>query len=402
MDWTIPYITSRSLTLTVSSDGKLLATNSISRLPCEIEPGIIPLLQAFAAGSTPRAAWERLVDSWDVDEQAFAESVAELIAQNLLTEDAPAARGAALARWGFAVPHTHHYMLKDEPRVNAYRAAIERHAPGRRVLEIGCGVGVLSLFAARAGALRVDAVEESEIATAADELFAASPWRDRVFLHRANSQDVSLDEPAEVLIHELFGTDPFAENVLPSLADARARLLTPDARLLPGQLEVVCLGIDGDASDLASPRRFRREATQYAALYGLDLGPWIERLANTDLQFQTLVTPDRPVRVLSDECLVASIDFAHDDLAAAHPLASPVLHVREPGTLEGLLVFFRARFDGHTEISTAPDAPKTAWGQELRMLSAPRPVVAGDRVPLAAYIDNVFGRQGLNLELGER
>jgi SAM-dependent methyltransferase len=399
MNWTTPYVTSRSLTLTVSADGKLLATNSISRLPCEIEPGVIPLLQAFAAGGTPRAAWERLVEGWEVDEGAFAEAVAELIAQNLLTEDAPAARGAALARWGFAVPHTHHYMLKDGLRVDAYRAAIERHAPGRRVLEIGCGVGVLSLFAARAGALRVDAVEESEIAAAATELFAASPWRDRIFLHRANSQDVALAEPAEVLVHELFATDPFAENVLPSLADARARLLSPDARLLPAHLEVLCLGIDGEGSDLASPRRFRREAAQYAARYGLDLDPWIERLAHTDLQFQTLVTAEKPVRMLSDECLVASIDFARDDLAAAQPLPSPVLHIREPGTLEGLLVFFRARFGDGIEISTAPDAPKTAWGQELRMLSAPRQVVAGDRVRLSARIDNVFGRQGLNLQL---
>ncbi len=62
----------------------------------------------------------------------------------------------------------HEEMLKDEVRTNAYMHAIERNVhlfKDKIVLDVGCGTGILSMFAARAGAKKVYAIECSAIAT---------------------------------------------------------------------------------------------------------------------------------------------------------------------------------------------------------------------------------------------
>lgn len=57
-------------------------------------------------------------------------------------------------------------MLKDDVRTLAYRNAIyqNRHLfAGKVVLDVGCGTGILSMFAARAGAKMVIGVDMSNV-----------------------------------------------------------------------------------------------------------------------------------------------------------------------------------------------------------------------------------------------
>jgi len=63
--------------------------------------------------------------------------------------------------------YIHEEMLKDKVRTEAYRAAIERNPndfKDKIVMDIGCGTGILSIFAARAGAAHVYAIENAHIA----------------------------------------------------------------------------------------------------------------------------------------------------------------------------------------------------------------------------------------------
>lgn len=58
-------------------------------------------------------------------------------------------------------------MLGDEPRMTAYKNAINRVVKGKTVVDVGAGTAALSILAARAGATKVFAIEASAIAATA-------------------------------------------------------------------------------------------------------------------------------------------------------------------------------------------------------------------------------------------
>jgi predicted RNA methylase len=75
----------------------------------------------------------------------------------------------------YAEFEVHRTMICDRVRTGAFRRAIDSVVrPGDIVLDVGAGSGILSVFAARAGAARVYAVERTSAAVLAQELAAAN------------------------------------------------------------------------------------------------------------------------------------------------------------------------------------------------------------------------------------
>jgi protein arginine N-methyltransferase 1 len=405
MNWDASYVISRSLRLEVSptGTGKLLAMTSLSRRPQEVDLDALPVLLAFSSGAVPREVFGRLLADWEIEEAGFETVVDTMVEQELLT---PAGVGGAaepsLSASGFGSVLTHLGMLKDSLRVLSYRSAIERQARGKVVVEIGCGTGILSLFAARAGARRVIAIEESKIAEVAARMFAVNDGPGMIDLRIANSRNVELDEPADLIIHEILGVDPFEENLLPVLEDARRRLLRPGGRFLPHRLEVCCLGVELK-EPLPEEGRRLAEARELAGLYGLDFAPFLEALADIKppgssrkwLGDKTLFEP----RILSEESRLFDLDLAADALDLAGSSLSLPLRIQQEGSLGGVVLFFRAHLDEQILITTSPLAPLTHWGWDLRAFSRRVSVSPGDQVPLVVEIGERAGIQGLSVRL---
>ena len=406
LDWDARYIVSRSLAAKILPTGKLGLLGPALRKPQELESDALPVLLGFASGATPREVLGRLQEEWDLEEDGFQEVVQALVEQRVLEPVEPA-DGTRKARQalGFGLARNHLGLLKDALRVMSYRTAIERHARDRTVVEIGCGTGILSVFAARAGARRVIAIEETEIADLAARMFAANGCSGTIDLRNANSRFVELDEPADLIIHEILGVDPFEENILPVLEDARRRLLRPEGRFLPSRLEVCCLGVE-----LTEPppdeERTLAEARELSGLYGLDVEPLVQSVAESFREStsrrswnggQARFEP----KILSEEHCLLDLDFRSDPLDLSGWTAAVPLRITRAGTLSGVVLFFRAHLDEQIELTTSPYAPPTHWGWDVRAFSKYIPVAAGDEVALTVEIQDRAGTQGLMVRLAE-
>jgi type I protein arginine methyltransferase len=115
-----------------------------------------------------------------------------------------------------ANPFGHHYsnlihqqnMLQDSIRTAAYHDAILSNAAefhNKVVLDVGTGSGILALFAVKAGARKVYAVEASGAAHKARALVEAAGLSDRIVVIQSKVEDIVLppgDELVDILISE--------------------------------------------------------------------------------------------------------------------------------------------------------------------------------------------------------
>ena len=91
--------------------------------------------------------------------------------------------------------YIHEEMLKDQVRTNAYRHAIEGNKEDFKdkiVLDIGAGTGILSIFAARAGAKHVYAVENAEIAFFAREIIKQNGLESKITVLKGKMEELVL------------------------------------------------------------------------------------------------------------------------------------------------------------------------------------------------------------------
>ncbi|KAF6255386.1 hypothetical protein COO60DRAFT_216233 [Scenedesmus sp. NREL 46B-D3] len=216
-------------------------------------------------------------------------SLPQQLAQLKLQQQQQQQCGAA----GQVLPY-HPSMLNDHARTRAYdqgiAAAVQElmqqqtgSCSAAVVLDVGCGTGLLSMMAATAAAaaagggdasklLHIAAAErEPGLAAVAQQLLAAHGMQQQVAVHQKLSSQLSLaaDGPAStgadacsagsratsssssssgaadlparaaLVVHEIFGTDPLSEQLLPALRQVQQQLAVPGARFVPRCVRVV-------------------------------------------------------------------------------------------------------------------------------------------------------------------
>ena len=101
-------------------------------------------------------------------------------------------------------------MLKDTVRTLSYRDAIYQNKhlfKDKTVLDVGCGTGILSLFAAKAGAKRVFGVDNSSIALLARQVVIDNNLDNIITIIRGKVEEVELPvKSVDIIVSEWMGT----------------------------------------------------------------------------------------------------------------------------------------------------------------------------------------------------
>jgi SAM-dependent methyltransferase len=252
----------------------------------------------------------------------------------------------------------HRGLMRDRVRTDVYRQAIlARVKPGDVVLDFGAGSGILSMFAALAGAKMVYAVERTSIAQVAQALVQKNGLGDRVKFLQEDIESIDLLEPVDVIVSEWMGGYGVDENMLAPLLKARDRFLKPGGVMLPES-------VSAWMAPTWDERRDHELNYWRNSPYELDLSLISSLTAQEYFVGEQNISADtllaEPQQLWDTDCYQCSVATANSDFHASLSFL-----INRPGKLVSLATWFRAEFGAGVCLTNAPDAPKTHWGQSV-------------------------------------
>lgn len=247
-------------------------------------------------------------------------------------------------------------MLSDRVRCEAFRQALVKHVKtGDVVLDVGAGTGILSLFAAGAGARKVYAIERTKIIALARQLIAANRAEEQVQIIHGDVENVELPEPVDLIVAEWMGGNGVDEGFLPAVLLARDRWLKPGGKMLPERVSAWLAPVWD--SELESDTDLWRSQP-----YEVDLSLIAEVTINEVKYCQHHITGEtllaEPQQMWATDVYACTVEESRAPFTAS--LSFPVM--RE-GSFNALATWFHAEFGPGIILTNAPDAPETHWGR---------------------------------------
>jgi protein arginine N-methyltransferase 1 len=276
-------------------------------------------------------------------------------------------------------------LIADNVRMGAFVTALKRTVtPGSIVVDIGTGTGIFALIACALGARRVYAIESNDAIDVAREIAAANGYADRIEFHHALSTDVTLPEHADVIVADIGGMLPWIEGAIPSLVDARRRMLAPNGVLIPRRDSIWTAVVE--AEDLYA----RQTAGWSDNEFGIDMRAARDIVVNTWTRGHI-----GPGQLLAPPQRWAVVDYA--TIEETNVRTTVEWTVARTGVGHGFAAGFdRTVIDG-VEISNAPDRP-----EHVRPTLVYAPVVFPWTQPLRLEAGDVVSANISAMLIGER
>ncbi|CAJ1049575.1 protein arginine N-methyltransferase 3 [Xyrichtys novacula] len=270
----------------------------------------------------------------------------------------------------------HEEMLKDKVRTESYRDFMY-HNPevfeDKVVLDVGCGTGILSMFAARSGAKKVIAVDQSEIIYQAMDIVRANKLEDKITLIKGRIEDINLPvEKVDIIISEWMGYFLLFESMLDSVLYARDLYLADNGSVYP-DLCNISLAAVGDT------QKHRDRIAFWDDVYGFNMSC-----------MKKAVVPEAVVEVvkadtlISEPAVIQTIDCNRvclSELEFASDFCMKITNTTDCTAIVGYFdIFFDKGCSNKVMFSTGPQVTKTHWKQTVFLLEKPFSVQAGEEL----------------------
>ncbi|KAJ2726148.1 hypothetical protein GGI07_000787 [Coemansia sp. Benny D115] len=269
----------------------------------------------------------------------------------------------------------HREMLRDTVRTEGYRDFIYDCAESvfrdKVVLDVGCGTGILSMFAARAGAKRVIGVDNSDIIHRARANVAENGLDGVITLVKGRIEDLELPvAQVDVIVSEWMGYFLLFEAMLDSVLVARDRFLAPGGLLAPSASYIYLTAVDQQALE-------DTDAAFWDDVYGFKMTAMKqdhkpkEATATLVSEAEVEVVPQESV--MASRALIASIDHGTTTAAALDFASDFCIDITRSTELRAFLGYFDVAFaptqdqpgPGSEQLGApaSPDNRQSLWQQ---------------------------------------
>ena len=256
--------------------------------------------------------------------------------------------------------YIHEEMLKDKVRTGAYQKAILENSElfkNKIVLDIGSGTGILSFFAAQAGAKHVYGIEYADIADYSLEIIKKNKMEDKITIIKSKVEEAELPvDKVDIILSEWMGYFLLYESMLDCVLFARDKWLKKDGLMFPDRATMFLAGLE-------DKKYKHRKIDSWNNIFGFNMD-CIKEVAIAE----PLIDSCNEDYLISDTCKIFDIDLYKIKKEELDFMSGYQIIFNEDECFNGLVAWFNVSFNkvkNKVVLPTGPLDETTHWKQTV-------------------------------------
>ena len=271
--------------------------------------------------------------------------------------------------------YIHEEMLKDKVRTGAYQKAILENSElfkDKIVLDIGSGTGILSFFAAQAGAKHVYGIEYADIADYSIEIIKKNKMEEKITIIKSKVEEAELPvEKVDIILSEWMGYFLLYESMLDCVLFTRDKWLKKDGIMFPDRAQMFLAAIEDKSYK-------HRKIDSWNSIYGFNMS-CIKQAAIAE----PLIDSCDDEYLISTTCKIFDIDLYKVKKEELDFMSGYQIEFTEDTTFNGLVAWFNVEFNKVNKKVVLPTGPydeRTHWKQTVFYIEDDVEVDKGDKL----------------------